>query len=163
MYRITHKNLKKYLRYDEKSGLFTRLVQSSNRIKVGDIAGSVNVSDGYVYITVGGKRYSAHRLAWFYVTGYWPKDEIDHINGIRSDNRFENLREATSSINKQNQRIARSNNKVGLLGVCKARGKYLAQIRLYGKNKFLGYFENPQLAHSAYIKAKRVIHEGNIL
>jgi hypothetical protein len=98
------------------------------------------------------------RLAWFYTTGAWPKDQIDHIDGNKSNNRFANLREATPSQNTQNQRRAMRTNKLGILGVILARGKFRAQIWFDGKNKFLGYFATAEAAHAAYLAAKRKFH-----
>lgn len=104
--------------------------------------------------------YLEHRLAWLYVTGTWPSDQIDHVNGIRDDNRIFNLREATGPENNGNQRQARSDNKTGLLGVYwdKQHKKFSAKIMFSGKHKYLGYFPTAEEAHAAYIKAKRELH-----
>lgn len=103
--------------------------------------------------------YYAHRLAWFYQTGGWPKDEIDHKNGIPSDNRWKNLREATRSNQLHNTRM-RSDNTSGYKGVCwaKKEGRWLASITLHGKSKFIGYYETPKKAHAAYCAAAKRLH-----
>jgi hypothetical protein len=114
-----------------------------------------------MYISIDGKYQLAHRLAWMMVTGSEPNDDIDHVNGIRSDNRFANLRTATRGENMQNERAARSSNKSsGLLGVSwsKAAGKWAAGIKLNGKKRHLGLFTDQQAAHEAYLVAKRDLH-----
>ena len=116
-------------------------------------------------IRVGGARHYAHRLAWLFATGEWPKETIDHINGDRGDNRIANLRDVPRRINCENQRKARSVNRVGLLGVSRATGNrpgkpYTAFIGVRGKSVGLGYFPTAELAHEAYLAAKRRLHEG---
>lgn len=120
-------------------------------------------SDGYVVIMIDGKSYQAHRLAWLYIYEKWPDNMIDHLNTIRDDNRITNLRDVEHNINIQNQRRAQKNNKsAGLLGVTfnKLAQKYVAQIKLNGKNKYLGLFDNAEDAHEAYLEAKRQYHAG---
>jgi hypothetical protein len=158
---ITIEQLRTELRYDPVSGLFTRLVKFKN-VRVVDIAGSVQ-DNGYVRVMVRRELYAAHRLAWFYMTGAWPAVQIDHMNGVRTDNRWSNLREATSSMNKENQRRARRDNKTGWLGVDLDGDKYRAQIQVKGRKIFLGHFGTPDEAHQAYVKAKRLVHQGNTL
>jgi len=101
------------------------------------------------------KRYLQHRLVWLYVHGRWPKDQIDHINGNRSDNRLCNLREATCSQNLMNAR-AHSHNTSGLKGACKHEpGYWSSVIRVNGKNKYLGRFKSPEEAHAVYASAAK--------
>lgn len=107
--------------------------------------------------------YYCHRLAYLYTHGYIP-EIVDHINGNRSDNRIENLRPSTKQLNAQNIKKANASNKLGLLGVHKGqRGRFEAKIMVSRKNIFLGEFVTPQLAHDAYLKAKRVMHAANTL
>lgn len=136
----------------------------ARRVKPGDAAGTVN-SHGYVVISIGRVKHKAHRLAWFAVHGDWPTGPIDHINGVRTDNRIANLRDTTNLINAQNRRHANKNNNSGLLGVCKATNadRYEARIRSEGSVKYLGRFETPEAAHQTYLKAKRVLHVGAVL
>lgn len=141
--------LRQALIYDPTTGVFTRAKQSSNRIKVGDIAGSPDAK-GYLCIRVVGKTYKAHRLAWFYVHGEWPAGEIDHINHDRADNRISNLRDVTKSTNQQNRRAVRGYSKDGT--------RWKAQIRVDGKFRHLGCFSTSQEAHAAYLAAKSEMH-----
>lgn len=100
---LTAERVRELLHYEPATGIFTRRIRTSNRTKVGAIVGADN-GKGYLQISVDWRLYSAARLAWLYMTGEWPKEEIDHINRVRSDNRFSNLREATRSSNNCNRR-----------------------------------------------------------
>lgn len=94
---ITLEHLRKILHYDPASGRFTWLRATSWRVRVGAVAGSVNKRLGYVVIGIGGVTYYAHRLAWLYVHGEMPSDQIDHIDGDRANNALVNLRKASMS------------------------------------------------------------------
>ena len=158
---LTQERLKELLHYDPNTGNFIWLVRTSNRFCVGDVAGSLS-NKGYKYTQIDGCKYRASRLAWFYMTGEWPKDQVDHFNTIRNDDRWCNLREATNRINAQNKRKAQNNNKTGFLGVSPAHDYkgFIAQITFNGEVQYLGTFDTPELAHKAYLDAKRVMHEG---
>lgn len=147
---LTQSELKNILSYDKDSGIFTW-------IKTKNIAGC---KDNLSYIIIRYKKfgYRAHRLAWLYIHGEFPKLHIDHINGITSDNRICNLREVTSSENMQNQKKPMKTNTVGFLGVSKCKNKYKSTITLNGKSIHLGYFFTPEKAHEAYVLKKREIH-----
>jgi hypothetical protein len=155
---ITQEELKQQLYYDPDTGVFTRLVSNSNTVKVGDIAGCYD-GDGYLRIKVNNKRYGAHRLALLYMYGSFPKDQIDHINNIKDDNRITNLREANKSQNAQNKIKAHKNNKSGLLGVSKNGKGFKCTIKINYKRKYLGTYRTKEEAHSAYLEAKRNMHE----
>ena len=148
---ITAEELREQFDYDQETGVFTRRVRSSNCIKIGCVAGTLN-SDGYLKFRVNNKRYFAHRLAWLYVHGVWPCAQIDHINGDRDDNRIANLREATCAENSRNSKKRRG-------GRCRLKGVYIqkhrfgAQIRMQGKNIYLGYYATEEEAHAAYVAA----------
>jgi hypothetical protein len=156
---ITHAKLTEILSYDAAAG---NLVWRKPRpkIRVGQIAGSKH-HKGYINLEIDGKHYAAHRLVWFYVTGKWPKDQIDHINGDKADNRFENLREAT---NGQNRANTKNCNKHGLKGVrrlawMKPDGKcWQAQITHNKKVTYLGCYYTKEDAHSAYCDAAKRLH-----
>lgn len=151
--------VRKQLEYDPYSGSITW-------IKNGKMAGCVS-KNGYRSIMVAGKHFQAHRIAWFMYYGTWPSMDVDHINGNRSDNRIDNLRDISRRSNIQNMRSPMSNNKSGYLGVLfdkRARfKKWYAMIRHDGKNKCVGYFNTPEEAHEAYVKAKRELHEGCVI
>lgn len=159
---IAHEDLIKILDYCPDSGAFTRKVKKGN-CRAGETVGTIRAG-GYSYINLNYSRYLAHRLAWFYVYGEWPKGQIDHINGIRTDNRLSNIRDVPPLINRQNERKPRKNNSSGYLGVAKVNkaGKivYRATIRLHPNRKVLGDFDNPIEASNAYLEAKRKLHIG---
>lgn len=148
---ITQEQVKSLLHYDMETGVFTRMVRTSNRIKVGDIAGSINV-DGYLLIMLHGIRHQAHRLAWLYVYGVWPTNDIDHADGNKTNNRISNLRDSTNSENHQNRRMAKG------YSFCKAAGKWMATIKVDGKCHYLGVFSAESEARAAYLAAKKIYH-----
>lgn len=104
--------------------------------------------------------YYAHRLAWFYHYGEWPEGEIDHLNRNKTDNRIANLRDATHSVNVQNQLNAPSHNTSGLMGAMwnSQKQKWQAAIVTRGRRKHLGFYSQPIDAHKAYMAAKRRLH-----
>ena len=146
--------LRTFIFYDLATGdFFWR--KNHYRAKMGQLAG-FRRKDGYLLITINQQTYRAHRLAWLYVYGEHPKGEIDHINGDPSDNRIVNLRVATRSQNTANiRKKCNSGNK--LKGVTPARDgvRYKAQIRINGKNTYLGTYSNEEEAHAAYMLAAR--------
>lgn len=155
---LTAARLRELLHYNPDTGEFTRLVQTCGRALVGDIAGTDHVR-GYRRIRVENVSHMAHRLAWLHVHGEWPAGLIDHIDGNPGNNRIGNLRVVNSSLNQQNQRRARSDNRQsGLLGVHPNYKKWSAGIRVNGKRIHLGSFDTPEEAHEAYLKAKRELH-----
>ncbi len=158
---LTVDRAQEVLDYNQETGVFTWRVTTSPRSMAGALAGGITAK-GYVSMQIDGHKYYAHRLAWLIVTGSWPSDQIDHISGVRSDNRFANLREATHSINMQNQRGPREDNTSGFLGVSfdAHRNVFCAFITSKGKQKYLGQFFDPIEAHQAYLTAKRQLHAG---
>jgi hypothetical protein len=154
--------LKKLLSYDENTGIFTWKNPIHGAVVSGKIAGYIR-KDGYCQIQIDSKLYLAHRLAWLYVYGKFPNNQIDHISGARNDNRIINLREATNKQNSQNIKNANINNTHGYLGVSCNKYNYQAKIGTDGKTKHLGYFDTPELAHQAYLEAKRQLHSHNTL
>jgi hypothetical protein len=148
---LTAERVRQVVSYDKETGLFTRL-ESNNQNKPGGIAGTTN-KNGYVLICIDGKKVMAHRLAWLCVTGIWPKDRIDHVDLNRSNNRWENLREASDSDNKANSVMK---NSIGVKGVeFHVSGKYRARIFIGGKSRHLGLFDTPKQAHAAYCAAAK--------
>ena len=128
----------------------------------GGRAGTVN-KKGYRYLslTIGGRQYRplAHRVAWLLTTGEWPREEIDHRNGDKDDNRLANLREATHGQNQHNRTIDKSNTS-GFFGVSwhASKNKWRAAIKIEDRHIHVGYFSTPEKAYAAYLAAKSVYH-----
>lgn len=157
---LTLARLKTVLKYNKRTGEFTWRVTLSSRAIKGAVAGTSDPR-GYRAIRVDGKRYWAHRLAWFYVKGVWPTSLIDHRNMQKGRNRFSNLRETTHSTNKAN-RLAQANNTSGAKGVYwnSRHERWYAQIHSMGATEYLGCFENKADAATAYaVAAKRYFGE----
>jgi hypothetical protein len=160
MLSLTVKRLKELLHYDPKTGLFTWINSRGKRGRMRGFAGCVRRSNGYVQIEINEVIYLAHRLAFLYMTGKMPKHDTDHKDGNRANNIWSNLRSVTRMVNLQNTRKAATNNALGILGVCAERNGFKAQIKVNKENVYLGLFPTPELAHAAYIKAKRKYHPG---
>lgn len=159
---LSPKQVRELLYYDPVAGIFKWRASVSRRMRSGMAAGTVN-SNGYLIITIRGRLYTAGRLAWAYVRGEWPQQQIDHVNGNRLDNRFANLRDVPPRINCENLRPFNKANKTGLRGVrvtSTRQVKFAAEIKVRGKIHRLGYFPNPEAAHAKYVEAKRLLHEG---
>ena len=152
---LTQEQLKEKLSYNQETGDFTWLV---GRKMAGKIAGTEN-NKGYLRIAINKKKYLAHRLAWLYVYGKMPAEDIDHINGLTHINCIKNLRECTDAENQWNAGIAR-NNTSGFKGVSwnKNVGKWRAQICIANKELYLGAFETAELASAAYNAKAKEIH-----
>lgn len=161
---LTAARLRELLQYNPETGEWLRLQASGKRLTRPDSVGPVRGQGnwlGYKQISVDGHQYQAHRLAWLYMVGQWPNGQIDHINGDGKDNRWSNLRDVEPRVNTQNQRTARKDNRLGLLGVYPNHNRFMARISTPEKrNKYLGTFDTAEEAHEAYLKAKRQFHEG---
>jgi hypothetical protein len=155
---LTQKELKELLHYDPNTGIFTWCINKRG-CKIGNIAGYCDPKN-YIIIGINGKLYGAHRLAWLYVYGIWPKDQIDHIDGNPNNNRISNLRECDNRGNQQNK-TKQKNNKSGYLGVYFYRNKWVAQIKHQKKVYHLGRYNTPEEAHDAYLRAKAKLHSFN--
>lgn len=146
------------LDYDPETGVFLWKKSPRLGIEAGERAGTARRS-GYRLISIRwyGQIFE-HRLAWLYVYGVAPSDEIDHIDGNPSNNAISNLREATSSQQKMNKRV-QSNNVSGLKGAyfhaCRHGKKWRSQIKVGRRLIFLGYFDTPEEAHRAYCVASK--------
>jgi hypothetical protein len=155
---VTAEQLRQALLFDLSTGLFTwRCDRGRNgAAKAGERAGCVDRSTGYRVITISGRQYLAHRLAWLYVHDEWPPEMIDHINGVRSDNRMDNLRLASRRQNGANAKKP-SHNSTGFKGVCRIQPskrfpfeRFRAYIRLGGRVTHLGFFSTAEEAQAAY-------------
>lgn len=158
---ITAKQLRAVLEYEPHTGMFIWRERGPGdpfNSWAGLRAGAKRDA-GYIVIRINYRLYRAHRLAWLYVHGRWPKEEIDHINGDPSDNRISNLRLATSSNQRMNSR-RRSDNTSGFKGVWweKRRGHWVAEIMHEGRRHHLGAFTTAEDAHAARIEAARRLH-----
>jgi hypothetical protein len=156
---LTQTQLKEILHYDPDTGLFTRRLKQSG-VKQGKVSGSFS-NEGYLVTSVKNKIYKCHRLAWLYVAGQWPTHNIDHINGNRQDNRFNNLRDVKQKINIENQTKAQKHNKsTRTLGTWKNGTGFAARISHNNKKIYLGTFKTIEEAEAAYLAAKRILHLG---
>ncbi|MCU0501532.1 MAG: HNH endonuclease [Anaerolineae bacterium] len=155
---ITATDLRCALDYDPLTGIFRWKVAVSSAAKVGAIAGCKHHS-GYWQIRFQKNSVFAHRLAWLHYYGHYPNDQIDHLNGDRLDNRIDNLRDVTPSINLQNAKRPSKNKKSApYRGVYKEGNSYRARISINGKSIHLGRFVTPEMAQEAYMAAKRRLH-----
>lgn len=163
---LTQLYLKEALHYDPCTGLFTwktrprhhftttRIWKTQNKQCAGRNAGGAP-HHGYLRVRVNHALYRAHVLAWFYMTGEWPESVIDHINGVRHDNRWSNLRSVTHQENSKNSQRKR-NNTSGVSGVYWSadRGKWQAQIKVNYKMLYLGRFNDFNEAVAARLEAE---------
>lgn len=140
---IAHCQLKELLSYDPVTGIWTWLhPEQMNRKHIDAVAGTISVH-GYRIITFSGTKYRSARLAWFYMTGEWPKDDIDHINKDKADDRWSNLRDILHSDNALNRDL-QSNNASGVRGVHwdSSRSKWFVQVKKDGVNHFIGRYDD---------------------
>lgn len=153
---ITQEYLCSILDYDTETGIFRWRIKRSGRC-VGEIAGSIN-GKGYSTLMINGVKFQAHRLAWLHANGCLPS-QLDHINGVKTDNRLCNLRPATTSQNRMNVGRAK-NNTTGFKGVTARcdKKRFQARIKINGKPTWLGTFNTAEEAHKAYCKAAKHLH-----
>lgn len=156
---ITHDEVRKVFKYDEHTGVFRWAIRQGCK-KPGQLAGHLDKNLGYVTIRYRNKLYLAHRLAWLYITGSHPAEQIDHINGVRHDNRFINLRPATNSENNQNKNMTKSN-KTGEKGVHwhKKAGKWSAEVWCNYKKHYIGLFSDFNEAVIAVRNKRQKLHK----
>lgn len=150
--RITHQRLQEMLRYFPSTGVWRWRVSPNNKIKAGTRAGTPTCY-GYRQICVDGKIYLEHILAWFYMTGTWPKREIDHRNRKRNDNRWRNLREATPGQNRCN-RIPGANEP----GVSWWANRWVVKVKVNRVSHYGGRFVDIAKANNAARKLRRMLH-----
>lgn len=163
--RLSIHELRQFIAYEPSSGSFRWVKRFDTRTP--GIATGIISSNGYILFSIKGRCYSAHRLAVAFQTDAWPAGDVDHIDGDRKNNKWDNLRSIDRQGNIQNQRTAPKHNRYsGLLGAhyVKETGKFRARIKCNGVKINLGTFETPEEAHAAYVRAKRLIHvKGNTL
>lgn len=148
---LTQEKLKNFLTYDQETGVFTI---NSTKKKIGRVG-----FRGYLTVDVYGTAFRAHRLAWLYMTGTWPKALIDHIDGDVLNNRFSNLREATHSQNVFNAHSKKRNRNLPR-GVQKTKGSstFRAEISDAGKKIHLGCYPSAEEASEVYQLAAEMLH-----
>jgi hypothetical protein len=157
MTQVALEELREAFAYDPETGQF--FYRKNNRPNVNKAAIAGNVSGrGYVYLSYRNRGYLAHRVAFLIMEGNWPPNQVDHINGIKTDNRWSNLRHALPSQNQCNR--ARScKSKSGVKGVYNTpEGRWKAEIRYERKVYRLGHFDRIEDAAAAYERAARELH-----
>lgn len=147
--------LREIINYDGNTGAFT-WKGDRGRARNGSVAGTIRITGRHA-IRVFGVLHYAHRLAWFYTTGEWPEQDIDHVNGDPGDNRIINLRPATRRQNMANRKTS-CRNKLGIKGVSQYRWGFRAHIRENGKMKALGTYKTAQEAQEVYLRRARELH-----
>src|SRR6266550_6520341 len=154
---LTAERLRELLDYDAETGVFRWRHKRGNGCKAaGSIAGFPD--ERYIRIGIARRTYRAHRLAWLWMTSHWPDEEIDHINGVKSDNRWSNLRGATRAQNMRNQG-PRKDNTLGVKGVYKVSpNRYRVEIRHHGKLFRIGLFKTTEEAREAHGALARQLH-----
>ncbi|WP_285295775.1 HNH endonuclease signature motif containing protein [Aureimonas altamirensis] len=152
---LNAQRLRERMNYDPLSGHFTWI----DGPRAGKQAGSLNKVTGYIVLAIDGRTYPAHRCAWLWQYGEWPIDEIDHVNRLRDDNRFDNLRLATRAENNRNRATSHLNH-TGRKGVAYSRltGLHSASIMCDGQVYALGFHKSSAAAHAAYARASRILH-----
>lgn len=156
---VSISELRQCLEYCEEKGGLTWIQSKNGRCTKPGMAGTLH--HRYKVLYLDKNKLKVHRVVWAIVKGEWPNGVIDHINGITTDNRIENLRDVDHRTNIENQKKARKDNKIGLLGVIKAGSDgYRARIRTFGKCIYGVKRMNPHEAHDDYLKIKKVVHKG---
>jgi len=156
---ISAEEARKFLDYNQETGEFSWRLTRSSRARAGATLGSWDMH-GYKTVRILGRSYKLHRLAYLIMTGSWPSGDIDHLNGIRHDNRWANLRDVPRVVNLQNRRAGVG--RTGLLGAYfdPRKNCYYSRISMGDKSVHLGTFSSAQAAHEAYVEAKRRMHAG---
>lgn len=157
---LSYDRMGELLNYCQDSGVFTWKIDR-NRCKKGSEAGSRHVK-GYRAIMIDGRMYLSHRLAWLFMHKSWPKGQIDHADGVLTNNAISNLRDCSPAENKQNLKTysTKKGKTSQFPGVywAKKNHKWHARINCDKNRTHLGYFENEEDAYSAYLRAKQEIH-----
>jgi len=147
---LTIDELKHAVTYNPETGVFRRIAHGKLYAWRDGKEITTTDSHGYIVFKVGRQMVKAHRAAWLYVTGEWPAGYLDHINRVRNDNRFCNLRLATPVLNSQNRKRSKANTS-GVTGVSfiQCEGKWRASIGIGGKAVSLGHYHTREEAAAA--------------
>lgn len=149
---LTHELLISVLDYDPEAGTFTWRLPIGGHVRMGAVVRGCPDQDGYLRVRLFGRGYRFNRLAWFHMMGEWPRGVVDHKDGVVTNDKWSNLREATFQQNAANRR-AQDRNKSGFKGVfwCSGTKAWRAQIANNGKSRDLGKFPSPEAANDAYV------------
>jgi len=149
MAKLAYARLKELLHYNQIAGTFTWISKPDGKVNIGDLAGSISKSNGYIIIGIDGSTYLAHRLAFLWMNGVMP-EFVDHGDHVRTNNVWDNLSAATRQENNKNIRLRRDNAS-GFVGVSwnKLTGKWRARVNVDGKNISLGCFALKETAIAA--------------
>lgn len=158
--KLTQAQLKAMLDYSPLTGVFTWKEKISRKVVVGSVAGCYR-ADGYLRIKALGQEYLGHRVAFFYMNGYWPSAEIDHKDGNPANNTWDNLRECIHAENLQNARPRKSASGVTGVGWHKLRQKWRATLTVMGKQVHAGLFDTKSEAIEARSRLKANLHTFN--
>lgn len=152
---ISQEELRRLFDYNPETGVLSRLVKTGRNCSLGPVSSTPN-NNGYILVRVGGRKHSAHRIIWAWMTGVRPDIDIDHRDLNKANNKWSNLRLATRSQNQANCNLP-ANNTSGKKGVsyCSKRMKFQAQIRVDDRLIFLGRFGKLEHAAAAYDKAAK--------
>jgi hypothetical protein len=158
-YDLTYREAKTLFDYDAVEGVLVNKVRRGSH-PAGERLTSV-AKNGYIRLVVRGHEYLAHRVIWLLCNGDWPKDELDHIDRNKSNNRLANLRECTTAENHQNQDMTSRKGTSRYIGVCKPthRENWRAQIVVNKRQVYLGMHRCETAAYVAYCRAKSQLHE----
>jgi hypothetical protein len=140
--------------YDRESGILSRKMAKGLKP-----VGTLN-SEGYLVTKLSVKQYRVHRLAWLIVHGKWPEWEIDHINGLKTDNRWANLRDVPPSLNQHNKHKPQRNSSTSYRGVTRRGNRFAAALEADGRSIFAGLYDTPEEASAAYLATKAIYHPG---
>ena len=158
---LTQSRLKEILHYDQATGIFAWATEKRYGLKSGSVAGTKN-AQGYIDIQIDEIKHKAHRLAWLYYYGEFPKKNIDHLNKIRNDNAITNLREANHSENGQNRSLNKSNTS-GFRNVSYSKNykKWRCYLRLKGKVVYSCHFDSAEEASKAVEEKRQELFSHN--
>ncbi len=164
MERISYESLIELVSYDPMTGLFINRVNRGKKARAGELSGHRRKNQAgveYAHITINGRCYVAHQLAWLYVYGKFPDEQIDHINGIGTDNRIANLRECNPSQNMENIGISKKNTS-GFIGVHfdKSQKKWVASVKKNGIYTRIRCCTKDE-AIATRIRIKAIVHKFN--
>jgi len=155
---VTQRDVKDTFEYDPDTGVCTWKIYRLKAAPGEPIDERYVYKDGYIVISLKNKAHMLHRLIWLWMTGDWPKNQIDHLNGDKLDNRWENLKDVTQHQNLCNKGAYKKESPEPT-GVRKeGKNTWSAILTVQGTQMNLGRFDDPEKAHNAYLQAKLLFH-----